>query len=160
MKQVVLLLIPLALLVGCDHATKYAAKSSLENQPPMAIIGGVLDLTYTENRDVGFAMLRFVPEGVRPPVIYTLNALALLMLGVFTWRLRGSPWIRAGFVLAVAGALGNNTDRMMRGYVVDFLALPFWPVFNLADIYVVAAFACLAIGLWRIEAAHASLEGV
>lgn len=154
MKQVVLLLIPLALLVGCDLATKYAAKSSLEGQAPVAVIGGVLDLTYTENRDVGFAMLSFVPEAVRPPVIYTLNALALLLLGGLTWRHRASPWIRAGFVLAVAGALGNNTDRLARGYVVDFLALPYWPVFNLADIYIVAAFACLTIGLWRLEHAR------
>jgi len=160
MKHVVLLLIPLALLVGCDHATKYAAKSSLEDQPPVAVIGGVLDLTYTENRDVGFALLRFVPAAVRPPVIYTLNALALLLLGFVAWRHRASPWIRAGFVLAVAGALGNNTDRMMRGYVVDFLALPLWPVFNLADIYVVAAFACLAMGLYRIEAARSTLKGI
>jgi signal peptidase II len=158
MRPFVLLLIPLALLVGCDHATKYAAKSRLEAHPPVAVIGGVLDLTYTENHDVGFAMLRFVPEAVRPPVIYTLNALALLLLGLVAWRHRASPWIRAGFVLAVAGALGNNTDRLARGYVVDFLALPFWPVFNLADIYIVAAFACLVIGLWRIEAARTELR--
>ena len=88
------------------------------------------------------------------PVIYTLNALALLMLGFFAWRHRASPWIRAGFVLAVAGALGNNTDRMLRGYVVDFIALPRWPVFNFADIFVAAALGCLLIGVWRLESAR------
>lgn len=154
MKHVLLLMLPLLLLVGCDHATKYAAKSSLENRPPVAVLGGVLDLTYTENRDVGFSLLRVVPERVRPPVIYTLNALALLMLGVFAWKNRASPWIRAGFVLAVAGALGNNTDRMLRGYVVDFIALPRWPVFNFADIFVAAALGCLLIGVWRMESAR------
>jgi len=154
MRHVLLLMLPVLLLVGCDHATKYAAKSGLENRPPVAVVGGALELTYTENRDVGFALLRVVPEEARPPVIYTLNALALLMLGVFTWKNRASLWIRAGFVLAVAGAVGNNTDRMMRGYVVDFIAVPLWPVFNFADIFVAAALACLLIGVYRAESAR------
>jgi signal peptidase II len=39
-------------------------------------------------------------------------------------------------VLMLAGALGNYLDRLFRGYVVDFIHVPHWPVFNVADIYV------------------------
>jgi signal peptidase II len=153
MKRLLLLLIPLSMLVGCDHATKMMAKAHLEDQPSITVVDGLLDLRYTENRDVGFSLLRFVPDEVRTPLIYLLNGVALVLAGLLTWRHRatGRKWLPAGFMLLAAGAIGNNSDRMLHGYVTDFIHLPYWPVFNVADICIVAGVACFLIGMMRIR---------
>jgi signal peptidase II len=52
-------------------------------------------------------------------------------------------WTRAALLLISAGALGNYLDRLWRGYVVDFVHVSYWPVFNVADAYVVAGAALL-----------------
>lgn len=129
------MLIPLVVLVGCDHASKYAAKAGLENQPPQTVIGKVLDLRYVENRDVGFSLLRWIPEQVRAPLLLGLGALAITGLLVFVWRTSYRGAAKAALLLILAGALGNYLDRVARGYVVDFIHVPHWPVFNVADIW-------------------------
>ena len=52
-----------------------------------------------------------------------------------------------GFSLVLAGALGNVIDRIDRGYVIDFIHLSYWPIFNVADVCVV--FGLIALGLSR-----------
>ena len=44
--------------------------------------------------------------------------------------------LRSGFDFVLAGAFGNLIDRLFRGFVVDFIDLKFWPVFNLADVFI------------------------
>lgn len=134
-----LVLAGLVTLVGCDHATKYAAKAELEGQPPRVLIASMLDLRYTENTDVAFSLLRWIPEGVRAPLLIVFGALA--MVALFVLLRRSSPGLaRVAVVLLLAGALGNYLDRLVRGYVVDFIHVHHWPVFNVADI-------CVAIGI-------------
>ena len=53
-------------------------------------------------------------------------------------RRSGTGVTRAAMLLVTAGALGNYLDRVVRGYVVDFVHLAHWPVFNVADAYVTA----------------------
>jgi len=133
----------LALLVGCDHATKLAAKGELEGQRPRMLVQGVVDLEYAENRDVAFNALRSVPERIRAPILVALGGVAVVALAFLLLR-RSTirPPIRLGVVLVTAGALGNYLDRLARGYVVDFVHLTHWPVFNVADVYVTAG-ACI-----------------
>ena len=139
------LLIALTLLVGCDHATKFAAKSELEGQRPLSLIHGVLDLRYTENTDVAFNLLRAVPERVRAPLLVVIGAAAMIaLLGFLLLRQSRLGIVRVALLLMTAGALGNYLDRIVRGYVVDFVRLPHWPVFNVADIYVTAGATLLA----------------
>jgi signal peptidase II len=135
----------LTFLVGCDHATKFAAKSELEGHRPHSLIQGVLDLRYTENTDVAFNLLRAVPERVRAPLLVVLGAAA--MLGLLAGLLvRRGAWGfgRLALLLMTAGALGNYLDRIVRGYVVDFIQIPHWPVFNVADCYVTLGASLLA----------------
>jgi signal peptidase II len=139
-----LVLAPLAALVGCDHATKHVAKAQLEHQPPHQLLGSVLDLRYTENTDVAFNLLRFIPERVRGPLLLVFGGVAALALVTIALRRHGDRTVQAAFVLIGAGALGNYLDRVARGYVVDFIHLPRWPVFNVADIYVTAGIVLLA----------------
>src|SRR6185369_7387894 len=74
------LLVALTALVGCDHATKFAAKAELEGQPPRSLIHGVVGLRYTENTDVAFNLLRAVPERVRAPVLMVAGVVAMVAL--------------------------------------------------------------------------------
>jgi len=57
------------------------------------------------------------------------------------------PLARLGLVVLLAGALGNLRDRVARGAVVDFIAIGWWPVFNLADVAIVAGTALAAVSL-------------
>jgi signal peptidase II len=108
----------------------------------------VLELCYAENRDVAFNLLRWVPEKARWYGLLVLGAIALAALIVAMARAQ-RPWTRAALILVTAGALGNYFDRILRGYVVDFIHFTHWPIFNVADAYVVAGAAVLAVMAWR-----------
>ncbi len=133
-------------LVGCDHATKVAAELALRDHSPVSLVPGVVDLTYTENRDVAFdALARF---SLHPPslVIVAINLAATAAVLVVWLRRRGAAGSEhAAFALIVAGAVGNAIDRLARGHVVDFIHVHFWPVFNVADVLVVAGVALLLL---------------
>jgi signal peptidase II len=131
----------LLLLVSCDHASKGVAKAELETGGTHELIGGLLSFRYVENTDIAFNLLRWVPEAIRFPALLVTGALAV---GVLCWLLFratknvGLPLF--ALVLVTAGAVGNYLDRVIRGYVVDFVHLKYWPVFNVADVYITVGF--------------------
>ena len=127
------------LLIVADQAAKYWAVSKLKDTSGMTLITGVLELQYLENRGMAFGML----QGKIPLLI----ALCLLFFCVFLYIYIKIPKTRyylplicTALVLA-AGAVGNLIDRVFRGYVIDFIyfSLIDFPVFNVADIYVVCS---------------------
>jgi signal peptidase II len=134
-------------VVGCDHATKYAAESRLEDAGPVAVVPGVLDLRYVENRDTAFSLFRLLGLPSPPALLAGLQLAGLTALGVFAWRRRriARPLEQAAWALTAAGALGNLLDRVIRGYVVDFIHLHNWPVFNVADAALVAGVGLLIL---------------
>jgi signal peptidase II len=139
------LILALLLLVGCDHATKRVAKGELEGHGPRPVIHGVLDLQYVENTDVAFNLLRSMPERVRVPLLGVTGGIAVLgLVGFLLLRRGGAGFGRAALLLVTAGAIGNYGDRIVRGYVVDFVHVPHWPVFNVADVYVTVGAILLA----------------
>lgn len=146
----------LLLLIGCDHATKGAAKAELEAGGAREVIGGVVSLRYVENTDVAFNALRWIPEHVRFPALLVTGALAVVALFALLLRARpafGLP--RLALVLVTAGAIGNYLDRLFRGYVVDFVHLKHWPVFNVADVYVTIGYLLVA---WLLFVKRRSLD--
>ena len=139
-------------LFGCDHATKIAAKASLPPGSAVGVVKGVLELRYTENDDTAFSLLHSLGIPRTPGVLLATSAVALVAILV-TWFLARKRAIRSqhvGFALVLAGAAGNVVDRAVRGFVIDFIHLTRWPVFNVADIAVVAGMLLLlAAGLRR-----------
>ena len=127
------------LLVGCDHGTKHAAQSSLA-RGAMELVPGVLDLRLTENHDTAFSLLsRFGVHGASTALMVLASLTVLGIAGYwFARRNVASRWEQAGLAMVLAGGLGNLIDRAVRGYVVDFIHVHRWPVFNVADIAVVA----------------------
>ena len=133
------------LLVALDHITKYLALVRLKPIGNMEVTKGFLDFTFVENRGAAFGIL----SGQRGFFII-LTAVVAAIIIYFFWKLpktREYNWVRIALVLVFSGAIGNVIDRAFRGYVVDFLEFTFirWPVFNVADIYVVVGTAFLVI---------------
>ena len=149
--RAVLLFLLVAGLVGCDHATKLVAETTLRDRPPVPVVPGVLDLSYTQNRDVAFNALERLQLHPSAALLTALAAATTLAL-VIAWvrrRRRVSPLAHAGFALVLGGAIGNALDRLLRGGVVDFIHVRFWPVFNVADVAVCAGVALMLLGLQR-----------
>lgn len=125
-------------LILLDQGTKLWALSSLKSIHNMTVIEGFLDLTFVENRGVAFGMF----SGKRWLILLLTAAIAGMLLYFYHSLPRRKEYapVRASIVLVLAGAVGNIIDRLFRGYVVDFFEFTFfeWPVFNVADIYVVA----------------------
>jgi len=84
------------------------------------------------------------------------GVLALLVL-LGRWAGRGATTVAV--LLVTAGALGNYADRIARGYVVDFVHLAHWPVFNVADTYVTVGVVLLALVTLRRRAQKPASSG-
>ena len=144
----VTLVLSLLFLLGCDHGSKHVAKASLAGRAPHTLIARVLDLTYTENNDSGFGLLGRVPVAVRTPLLTATQLVAGVALLLAALRKRSSRSLRFALLLISAGAIGNGLDRLFRGYVVDFIHIHHWPVFNVADIYITVGALLLVLAGW------------
>jgi signal peptidase II len=139
-------------MVSCDHGTKHLAKTHLEGRRAFELVPGVFDLRYIENTDSAFSLLGSVlaPE---PRLVVLLVLKALAIAGLLTYVLLRFRQLgameRAGASLVLAGGIGNLTDRLLRGYVIDFLHLHHWPVFNAADIAISIGIGLLLLGSHR-----------
>lgn len=132
------------ILIGVDQVTKYLALVNLKPIGSMVLADGFLDLTFVENRGVAFGMF----SGQRW-FILLLTAVITVVLLYFYGKLPKTKeyrFVRFAMVLVFAGAIGNMIDRVFRGYVVDFFEFAFvrFPVFNVADIFVVVGVSILA----------------
>jgi signal peptidase II len=139
-------------LVGCDHATKVAAQEALPH--PVALIRGLVELSYVQNHETAFSLSRHLHlpgayAGARPYLLAAVALLATALVALTAWRRRNkaSRLERIATALVVAGAAGNLLDRLGRGYVIDFIHVRYWPVFNVADVLVVAGGALLTLTL-------------
>lgn len=117
----------LAALVLVDQATKAVVKDRIAVGDENSVLP-LVQLVHTKNRGVAFSAL----EG-RTVVVYVVIGLAVLALLAYVARHAQRPgiWIPAG--LLTGGALGNIIDRVRDGAVTDFIKLPAWPAFNVAD---------------------------
>jgi signal peptidase II len=138
-------------LFGCDHATKIAAHAALAEGRSVSVVSGLLELRYAANDDTAFSVLHTLGVPRSPGLLLATSGLALVGL-LAAWiaaRKRASRAQHVGFALVLAGALGNVVDRAVRGYVVDFIHLTRWPIFNVADIAVVAGVLLLGLASLR-----------
>lgn len=126
-------------VVSCDHATKHLATQRLDE--PVALVPGVLDLTYARNTDTAFSLIgERLPDAARWWLLTglsTLVTIALIVVVVRRFR-QATTLERVLGALILGGAVGNVTDRLLRGHVVDFIHLHHWPVFNVADVAICA----------------------
>ncbi len=146
-------------LVGCDHTTKHLAVTHLRDAAPTPIVPGMVELSYTENRDMAFSLLGgLTTPATRYPFLVAAKLLGVLVAaGLLVTRWRRSGWLeKAGLTMLMAGALGNLIDRVVRGFVVDFIHVTYWPVFNVADVAICVGVAMLLWAGYRSPGRRAS----
>ena len=133
-----------------DQFTKYVVATNFEPGESRIAIPHLLWWTYVQNHRGAF--------GLFGSQAWLLVAMALAVLGVFWYAFRDaaaqSLLVRVAFGAIVGGAVGNIVDRFHYGFVVDFVDLHWWPVFNVADSCITVGVALLVLSsLARSQAA-------
>ena len=132
-------IIGFVILTGLDQWTKGLVTTYLKGNPPIPVLEGVFEFYYSENRGAAFGML----QG-RQGFFFLIAAAVILAVLWAVYRMpagkRYLPLMCSLFLL-VSGAVGNMIDRLTQKYVVDFLYFKLidFPIFNVADCYVVIA---------------------
>ncbi len=133
------------IMIVIDQCTKLWAVAKLKPIGSTPVIDGFLNLTFVENHGVAFGML----HGKKWLILCMVAVIVAILVYYFVKlpKTKEYHYVRGAMTLILAGAVGNVMDRMMRGYVVDFLEFAFvdFPVFNMADIYIVVGVILLAI---------------
>ena len=126
-----------AAVVAVDQGTKELVRGGMQRGDSDPILPG-LKLVHVHNDGVAFGL--FSGGGA---VVGVVTGLALLGLLAFFVAHRRRPlvWLPVGLLLG--GAVGNLVDRLVQGHVTDFLKLPKWPAFNVADVAI--TFGVLAL---------------
>lgn len=147
-RRALLLYATAAGVYGLDQVTKTLAAEHLRGRPPIELISGILELRYVTNAGGAFGLF-----GGLTWLFVSASIIVILLIALASRDLPGRyPAVALGLVLG--GAIGNLTDRALRGprfsgRVVDFVDLQIWPVFNLADsAIVIGAALLLAAGLF------------
>jgi len=145
-RRLKLLLAVAAVVLALDVITKVIAVRVLAPNEPVPIIGDDISWTLVRNSGAAFSMATGYTW------VLTLIATAVVAGIIWMGRRLVSPWWALGLGMVLGGALGNLMDRLfrapgpLRGHVVDFLSIGWWPVFNVADSAVVCG-AILLVGL-------------
>lgn len=130
-----------AVVVILDQVTKQLARTYLApSAESVRVIGELVRLTFTRNEGAAFGML---PGNV--VLFIPVHVLVLVVITVYVWRRRPqSGWLVAALGLVAGGAMGNLIDRVVFGWVTDFIQIPFdFPIFNVADSAVVVGVGIL-----------------
>ncbi|MBN3032965.1 MAG: signal peptidase II [Candidatus Saganbacteria bacterium] len=132
-----------ALIAALDQLVKYLVVQHLAPGQSLPLLGRAVRLTYVRNTGAAFSLFTGYSS-------YLALAGLIVAVAVIVWHTRTSPRDRRlQFALAavLGGSLGNLLDRLLRSYVVDYLDLTVWPVFNLADVMINLGVLLLA---WRL----------
>ena len=132
-----------------DQVTKVLAVRELTGREPVELVGSWFRLLLVRNPGAAFSAGASVT-----PVISVVAIVATVIIVWQVLKVRHTAWAIA-LGLLLAGVTGNLVDRLLRppgplrGHVVDFFALPNWPVFNVADICINVAGVLLVVLLFR-----------
>lgn len=142
------MLLVAAVALLADRASKVWALSVLPGQP--VELAKYFWLSYVENTGAAFGMFQ------NANALLVGVMLAVIGYIIFSWKdlARQGRFGEWGAVLILAGALGNLYDRVTLGFVVDFLDLRVWPVFNVADSLITVGAVLLGISLLTQRREH------
>jgi signal peptidase II len=145
-----LLLAVAAATILADQAIKAYVVAHLalhDSWMPIRFIEPLFRFTHVHNTGAAFGIF---PEG---GAVFLIIAVVVAAIILYYYRQlpEGMLLIRLALGLQLGGALGNVLDRVRLGYVVDFLHVEYWPVFNVADSCIVIGVALLALEMLREE---------
>lgn len=132
--DIIIALLTVVLVVFLDRITKNFFSGFLSLGESLPIIRNILHMTLVHNTGIAFGLLK--DQGI-VFIIIPVIAIALLVYNIQYYRRfeeQISELYIIGFSLILGGAIGNLIDRVVYGYVIDFIDFPNrWPVFNVAD---------------------------
>ncbi len=139
-------IILLILTVFVDQLSKWLVVAFLQGKPSFDVIKGVLRFTYVENDGAAFGIL----DDARW-VFLVLSTVMIIALVFYIVKYKPkSKWVMTSLILIVGGGIGNMIDRILLGYVIDFIDFCAFPalwkwVFNIAD-------SCVCVGVFMLSA--------
>jgi signal peptidase II len=125
--------------------------------PRVVVFESWWQMLYTQNRGSAFSFLSGASASFRVPFFHLVTVAAVVFIVVYYSKLRpDQTWLRVALSLLLGGALGNGTDRIIRGYVIDFIDWHWfdvawmhpghhWPTFNVADMGVSVGLTMLVL---------------
>lgn len=140
-----------ALSYPLDQITKWLVVARFEYGERLVVIPDFFNLTHVRNPGGAFSFFATLPETLRQVFFLGTGVLAIVLLLVFLSRLDHHERLTATAIGSVlGGAIGNLTDRLVYGEVIDFLDFRLWggyvwPTFNLADCWIVVGVAILML---------------
>ncbi len=139
-----LLIIPIVLL---DQATKIAVTRNLSPAETIPLIRNILHITLVFNTGSAFGMFK--------DMTFFFTGLTIVIISFIAYRLffekneLVSEIEAFSLYLILSGAIGNLIDRIRLGFVIDFIDLRVWPVFNVADSAITCGAVLLAISIFK-----------
>lgn len=136
----VILIAVIAAVIGLDQLTKWLTVVNLEEYESFPVWQDVFHFTYVKNTGMAFGMLKD-----HRWVFMVFSTIAIVALIVYLFRFRPeSRWMQVSMAMIIGGGIGNMIDRILLGYVVDFIdfTLINFAVFNIAD-----SFVCVGAGI-------------
>jgi signal peptidase II len=133
-----------ALAIIADQIAKAAVQGSLERGEVVELFAGI-QLVHVQNDGIAFGLL----EGVSAGLLVGIGVVFTAGLGVLLVASPERPLLWLPIGLLAGGALGNLIDRLRQGSVTDFVDLPYWPAFNLADVEITIGVVLLLLLYFR-----------
>lgn len=134
----------IAFVIALDQFTKALVVNSFQLYSSIELIPDFLRLSYTINKGIIFGFL-----GSFGWIPFFITVLVLIMLIYYYDRLPKTVAGQVFWALIIAGAVGNLIDRILYGFVIDFIDIIFWPAFNIADAAITVGIIGLIIHLWN-----------
>lgn len=133
-----------ALVVVVDRLTKYLAFNYMLQDQSIDVIRGIFNITLVYNTGAAFGLFRDFSS------FFAIGSAAVIcLIFIYARRMRDEGFMLTfALGLLLGGACGNLIDRLMYGYVIDFLDFRVWPVFNIADSAITAGSILLVIKLF------------
>ncbi len=134
-KEIILSFLSIALIISIDQSTKLLIRHNLKIGDSIPILKNILHITFVSNTGAAFSLFKnstllFVLVSIIAILIISRLIIRSINRGDFLHNIG----VNISFILILSGALGNLIDRLNLSYVVDFIDVRIWPVFNIADI--------------------------
>ncbi|MBN2057569.1 MAG: signal peptidase II [Candidatus Saganbacteria bacterium] len=134
-------------IVVADQVIKYYVHSLMKLGQTIPLIDGIVKLTYVRNTGAAFSL--FI--GFSPYLIVVGLLVAVAVIYFHYKAPARNRVLQVGLAFVLGGSLGNLIDRIFRSYVIDYLDITIWPVFNLADIMINVGVIMIAFKLFAEE---------
>ena len=122
-----------------DHLTKWLVRSKMDLHEAIELIPGFARISYVRNSGVAFGLFAEIQSVWKPYILASMAVIAVVVILMYSARMpTNRVLLQLALAITLGGILGNFTDRIMHGFVVDFIELHIkdvfhWPTFNVAD---------------------------